>query len=88
MTTNLKRIEVKLKETPKVVADILIDFEKGWLDASTLIEQEKLQIFKKLKNELHCRIASLGIDDVEFKIIPHEVISDDGIGNIKTKINL
>jgi len=86
METNLKTMRARLKKTPEVRVDLIANFETDWLAASSLIETEKRNLLRQLKTDLHCLVASLDIDDLEFKVMPHVVVSDDGLGNYQTKL--
>lgn len=64
-----KKLQARLKEVPIVAATLNADFNKDWISASAMVDDVKRSLFHQLKTNLHERISTLGLDDIEFKII-------------------
>lgn len=63
-----KIITARLKEPLSTATRIEIDMS-NWLEGSAIIEQSKRVLLAKLKDEYHTKIAVMGIDDLEFKVM-------------------
>lgn len=67
---NMKTLTAKIKEPIQVAVSLEgIDFNQNWLTASAVIESSKRGLLAKLRSELHEKIATLSLDDLDFKIL-------------------
>ena len=65
----MKYIRARLKNQVEVSSSLDgIDFNRDWLEASSIIEYTKREMISQIKSEMHKAIAELSIDDIEFKI--------------------
>ena len=63
-----KELAARLKENPTVYIALEADFESDWLVASKIVELAKRSMISELKQALHEKIASLSLEDIEFKV--------------------
>lgn len=64
-----KILKARLKEPPQVAVKLDFDFSENWIAGASLIERSKQQLFLKIKNDMHEKIALLSMDDLEFSTI-------------------
>jgi hypothetical protein len=67
MKKNILQATLREKITTQVMVDV--DFNKDWINASTIIENMKAKSFLEIKQKMHEKIATLTLEDLEFKII-------------------
>ena len=67
----MKKLHAKIKEPIQVVVELpdTADFSENWLVASSVIETVKKRMIEELRSKMHEKIAVLGLDDIEFKIL-------------------
>lgn len=65
----MKVLKAKLREVPSCAVSVDLDFNADWLRASAVVEELKRKIFAELKDKLHAKIATLSLEDLEFKIV-------------------
>lgn len=67
----MKILQAKLKNEYVVSVNMegCFDFVEDFINASTVVQEAKRKLFNQLKTSLHEKIATLNIDDLEFKII-------------------
>lgn len=63
-----KIINARLKEPISAAVKVDLDFNEDWLKASAIMEQYKRNLLSTIRDELHSKIATLSLDDIEFKI--------------------
>lgn len=68
----MKTLQAKLKETPTTVTKLDIEFGEDWLTASAVVERMKREALANIRRNLHEKIATLSLDDIEFKIVDFE----------------
>lgn len=63
----------KLIATLKEPIQALVEFEEFWetdaLGTSGIIEQHKKNLVRRIRDEMHSKIAVLDMDDVKFSIV-------------------
>jgi hypothetical protein len=68
----MKTIHAKYKKPIEAAISLseLVDFNKNWIEAASVVEATKRRLFEEMKSQMHERIAEMTLEDIEFKILP------------------